>query len=64
MNVNDVKDFYRVSTNIELASKLSITNVTVTNWKNKGIPYEQQCVLYYESKHKLKPDRRASAKTK
>lgn len=55
MNINDVKKHYQVKTNIELAQILSVTNVTVSNWRKSGIPYERQCVLYFESKHKLKP---------
>lgn len=57
MNINDVKKYFKVKTNVALAEKLNMTPANMTYWSQDGIPYEQQCVLYYESKHKLKPSR-------
>lgn len=57
MNVDDVKRFYSIKKSVELARVLSVSEVTIVNWKNNGIPYGQQCIFYYESKHKLKPSR-------
>lgn len=59
MNINDVKKYYKVKTNVELASKLKMTPANMTYWDQDGIPYAQQCVLYFESKHKLKPRKEA-----
>lgn len=57
MNIDDVKKYFKVKTNVALAEKLNMTPANMTYWSQDGIPYEQQCVLYYESKHKLKPSR-------
>ena len=57
MNVQQVKKHYKVKTNVELAKKLGMTPANITYWAQDGIPYQQQCVLYYESKHKLKPNK-------
>ena len=59
MNVNDVKRHFKVKTNSALADKLGVTPASITYWAQDGIPYRQQCVLYYESKHKLKPNKEA-----
>lgn len=55
MNIDDVKEHYKVKSNVDLAKKLNMTPANITYWSQNGIPYKQQCVLYYESKHKLKP---------
>ena len=57
MNVDDVKRFYSIKKSVELARVLSVSEVTIVNWKNNGIPYSQQCIFYYESRHKLKPSK-------
>ena len=58
MDVDDVKSFYKLKKSVDLAKNLGISPVTIVNWKNDGIPYAQQCVFYYESKHKLKPQKK------
>lgn len=55
MNIDDVKKHFKVKSNVDLAKKLDMTPANITYWSQNGIPYKQQCVLYYESKHKLKP---------
>ena len=57
MNLSEVKKFFKVKNNVELAAKLNMTPAAMTYWDKDGIPYQQQCVLYYESKHKLKPNK-------
>lgn len=57
MNIDDVKKHYKVTSNVDLAKKLNMTPANMTYWSQDGIPYSQQCVLYYESKHKLKPNK-------
>ena len=59
MNIDDVKKYYKVKSNVDLAEKLNMTPANMTYWSQDGIPYSQQCVLYYESKHKLKPSKEA-----
>lgn len=56
MNIDEVKKFYKVKTNVALAKKLNMTPANMTYWEQSGIPFKQQCVLYYKSKHKLKPN--------
>ena len=56
MRLEEVKSFYKVKSNVELAAKLGFEPATMTYWDKDGIPYRQQCVLYYESRHKLKPN--------
>lgn len=55
MNIDDLKKYYKVKTGRDLAAKIGKSQGLMTVWKDGGIPYEQQCVQYYESKHKLKP---------
>lgn len=57
MNINDLKQHYKVKTGRELASKIGRSQGLMTVWKEKGIPYNEQCVFYFESKHKLKPSK-------
>ena len=57
MNIDDVKKYFKVKTNVALAEKLNMTPASMTYWDKDGIPYGQQCIFYYESRHKLKPSK-------
>lgn len=57
MDVNDLKQHYKVKTGRDLADKIGKSEGLMTIWKDNGIPYNEQCVFYYESKHKLKPNK-------
>ena len=45
MTVDDLKLYYRVKTDTELALKVKCTKAAISKWRNKGISLKTQAVL-------------------
>ena len=55
MTLNDVKKYFGVTTNADVARKLGVTKVAVGNWES-GIPTERQAIIQIQTNGKLKAD--------
>lgn len=55
MTLNDVKKYFGVTTNADVARKLGVTKVAVGNWES-GIPTERQAIIQIQTKGELKAD--------
>lgn len=56
MNVEDIKQFYKVKKNTEVAKLLFRSKGTITNWTRKGIPESEQALIELRTGGKLKAD--------
>jgi len=54
MNVNDLMAHYRVTTQLDLARKVGISQPLISKWARDGIPWIWQCRLQVESRGRLK----------
>ena len=55
MTLNDVKKYFGVTTNADVARKLGVTKVAVGKWES-GIPTERQAIIQIQTNGKLKAD--------
>ncbi|WP_151760443.1 hypothetical protein [Acinetobacter junii] len=61
MTVQELRDFYLVKNNSQLAKKIKCVRSTLTNWEQHGIPPRTQATFEVLTKGKLKADRQALA---
>lgn len=59
MNVQQLKEFYKVEKNSQLARKINCVRSTITNWEKNGIPPRTQASFEILTKGKLRADRSA-----
>lgn len=59
MNVEQVREFYKVENNSQLSKKINKGRSTIHGWEANGIPPSAQAVLEILSKGKLKADKQA-----
>lgn len=59
MQVKDLRDFYGVKNNSQLAKEINRGRSTIHGWEANGIPPSAQAVLEILSKGKLKADKQA-----
>lgn len=59
MNVQDLKNYYKVESNPQLAKKIGSGRTTVWDWEKKGIPPRTQATFEVLTKGKLKADLQA-----
>ena len=56
MNVEQLREHYKVNSNPQLAKKIGVGRTTVWDWEKKGIPLKTQAFLELKTKGKLKAD--------
>ena len=56
MNVDDLIDYYGAKHDKELGKKLKISKISISKWRNRGIPQERQAVFQCLTNNKLKAD--------
>lgn len=56
MNVKQLREYYKVDSNPQLAKKIGVGRTTVWDWETKGIPQKTQAFLELKTKGKLKAD--------
>lgn len=61
MNVKELREFYKVESNAQLAQKIKRGRTTIWEWEAKGIPPKTQALLQLQTKGKLKADIQALA---
>ena len=54
MTVDELKLYYGVKTDSELAQKVGYTKGAISKWRNKGISLETQALLQLRTKGKVK----------
>lgn len=54
MNVQDLRKYYKVKSNPQLAKKMGAGRTTVWDWEKKGIPLNTQARLQILTNGKLK----------
>jgi len=59
MNVKELRKYYRVDSNPQLAKKIGVGRTTVWDWETKGIPPKTQAYLELRTKGKVKADLKA-----
>lgn len=57
MNVQQLRDFYKVKNNSQLSKEISKGRSTISEWETKGIPPRTQAALEILTNGKLKADR-------
>ena len=56
MIVDDLKKYYGVKHDFELAKKVGYSKGAISKWRNKGICLETQAILQIKTNGKLKAD--------
>lgn len=56
MNVDDLRQYFGVKTDNEVAIKLNKTKGAISKWRAKGVPVNAQAVLQIQSKGVLVAD--------
>ncbi|WP_338755939.1 Cro/CI family transcriptional regulator (plasmid) [Moraxella lincolnii] len=56
MNVEDLKSYFKVTRDVEIASKLSVSPSAVCKWRKEGIPKSRQAIVEIRTNGKLKSD--------
>lgn len=56
MQLSEVKDYFGVKTNVEVAKILNKSKGLMTIWQKQGIPREAQAVIQVMTKNQLKAD--------
>jgi len=60
MNVEQLREHYKVNSNPQLAKKIGVGRTTVWDWEKKGIPPKTQAFWELKTKGKLKADLQVS----
>ena len=61
MNVQDLKKYYQVKSNPQLAKKIGAGRTTVWDWEKKGIPIKTQAHIQLITNGEVKADLQSSA---
>lgn len=56
MQLSEVKEYFNVKTNVEVAKILNKSKGLMTIWQRQGIPKEAQAVIQVMTKNQLKAD--------
>ncbi|NNG75636.1 hypothetical protein HLH10_04720 [Acinetobacter sp. ANC 4277] len=59
MTVDDLKTYYGVKSDSDLAQSISRTRGAISKWRSKGIPITTQAMLQIQTKGKVKADIKA-----
>ncbi|KEC85386.1 MULTISPECIES: hypothetical protein [Acinetobacter] len=59
MNVEQLREFYKVKNNSQLAKKINKARSGITKWEKEGIPPRTQATFEVLTYGKLKADRQA-----
>ena len=59
MNVKELREFYKVENNSQLAKRINKGRSTIHGWESQGIPLGTQTMFEVLTKGKLKADRHA-----
>lgn len=56
MNVQDLRNHYKVESNPQLAKKMGVGRTTLWDWEKKGIPPKTQAHIQVTTNGELKAD--------
>lgn len=56
MTIDDLRKFFRVDSDFEISQKLKLSKGTISKWRSRGIPVEQQAIIQIQTNGKLKAD--------
>lgn len=61
MNVGELREFFKVKNNSQLAKKLGRGRTTICDWDRDGIPVERQALFQIQTNGALKADLKQNA---